>query len=69
VVVVVVLVVVVVVGAAVVVLGAAVVVLVELVVVVVGAVVVVGPNGQTPSASGFIALKRFASLCPHGPTV
>src|SRR5215813_5376777 len=40
----------------VVVVGAAVVVLVELV------VVVGGPNGQTPSAGGFIALKRVASF-------
>ncbi|HKA29844.1 MAG TPA: hypothetical protein VKH82_10730 [Candidatus Binatia bacterium] len=60
----------------VVVVGAAVVVLVELVVVVGAAivlvelvvvggavvVVVVGPNGQTPSAGGLIALKRVPSL-------
>jgi hypothetical protein len=32
------------------------------VVVLVVVVVVVGPNGQTPSAGGFIALKRVASL-------
>lgn len=66
-VVVVVLVVVVVVGAAVVVLVELVVVVgaavVELVVVVGNVVVVVvGPNGQTPSAGGFIALKSFPSL-------
>src|SRR5262249_21675067 len=47
----------------VVVVGAAVVVLVELVVVVGAVVVVIGePNGQTPSAGGFIALKRVASF-------